>query len=214
MPVFTSGKHQAPSWCEMEQFEFIELQPGESRQLSREGAKEEILVCSGAVTAVSGGVSCPLGEGQKMDINTSEQPGYQLTTPDWCSATIFRATGRWNSITSSGIFSVRTMTPPADDTPYHYEKTTGFDNHYHDCDEYWIFFEGRCRVVSEGKFYDVGPGDCLATGMGWHHDVERVLGDIEPVRAIWFEGTLEGAKRRGHLWEPAHGSAVPAADRI
>jgi len=49
--------------------------------------------------------------------------------------------------------------------------------------------------------------------MGWHHDVLSVKDD-KPIRAIWFEGTLEGQKRVGHLWEPQHGKAKPRAKRV
>ena len=68
-------------------------------------------------------------------------------------------------------------------------------------------------MASKGKFYDIGPGDCLATGMGWHHDVLNVIGD-GAVEGAYFEGSLEGQKRPGHLWEPHHGKAVPCTDRV
>jgi mannose-6-phosphate isomerase-like protein (cupin superfamily) len=57
----------------------------------------------------------------------------------------------------------------------------------------------------------MGPGDCLAIGMGHHHDFPLVT---LPVRAVYFETTLEGEKRRGHLWEHTHGPAVPWLDRV
>jgi mannose-6-phosphate isomerase-like protein (cupin superfamily) len=91
-----------------------------------------------------------------------------------------------------------------------YAKETRFDSHYHDCDEYWIVFEGRGVAVSEGRSYEVGPGDCIATGMGHHHDFPQAF---EPVRAVYFETTMEGQKRRGHLWDHTHGLAKPKADR-
>ena len=65
--------------------------------------------------------------------------------------------------------------------------------------------------MSEGVTYDVGPGDCIATGMGFHHDFPRVR---EPVKAVYFETTMEGQKRRGHLWNHTHGTAEPQVDRI
>jgi mannose-6-phosphate isomerase-like protein (cupin superfamily) len=213
MPVFRAGIGQAPAWCELEQFEFIELLPDAAHTCIRQGEKEEIVVCRGTIKAESGDVSAELTAGLKMDLASPAQPGFVLTALDG-PALVLRAMGRWQSVTSSGIFSVRTAAPPTHDTPYDYRKSTGFDNHYHDCDEYWIFFSGHCRVVSEGQGSDVGPGDCLATGMGWHHDVVCILGDTEPVRAIWFEGTLEGQQRIGHLWEPSHGKAVPLPERV
>ena len=82
--------------------------------------------------------------------------------------------------------------------------------HYHDCDEYWILFEGSGIAASEGKLYEVSQGDCVATGMGHHHDFPRVF---EPVKAVYFETTLEGKKRRGHLWNHTHGQAEPRKER-
>ena len=90
--------------------------------------------------------------------------------------------------------------------PVSYPKATAFDAHYHDCDEYWIIFEGEGVAVSEGIAYDVAPGDCIATGMGHHHDFPQAS---ETVRAVFFETTLKGDKRRGHLWNHTHGPAQP-----
>ena len=211
MPVFRATD-KFPDWCELEKFEFIELADGERRTLTRERDKEELYVCRGRAVVTVGDVECTLSEGGKFDING---PGVQEVSvrAQWGDALVFRAMGRWGSINGSGVFTAEAADPPKHDTPYDYEKATGFDNHYHDCDEYWIFFEGECVAVSEGKFYDVGPGDCVATGMGWHHDVVGIKGD-GPIRAVWFEGTLEGQKRSGHLWEPEHGKAEPMADRV
>ena len=95
--------------------------------------------------------------------------------------------------------------------PVGYRKQTAFDNHYHDCDEYWILFEGSGVAASEGRLYDVGPGDCVATGMGHHHDFPIVR---EPVKAVYFETTMEGQRRRGHLWNHTHGAAEPRPERV
>ena len=212
MPVFHAGRNQTPPWCELERFEFLELQAGECRTLRRQGRKEEFIVCRGQVTFALGDAEFTLGEGGKLDLSGPGVKSLKLRaaggTPLVC-----RMSGRWQAITSSGIFSAQTATPPAFDTPYPYRKTTGFDNHYHDCDEYWILFEGAATAASEGSLYEVGPGDCIATGMGWHHDVVTVH-DNQPLRAIWFEGTLEGRKRVGHLWEPKHGKAKPVRARV
>jgi len=121
--------------------------------------------------------------------------------------------GRWGDETGgAGIFTVSKADNPSDrGDPIDYPKETNFDNHYHDCDEYWILFEGRGVAVSEGKRYEVGPGDCIVTGMGHHHDFPQVF---EPVKAVYFETTIEGKKRRGHLWNHTHGPAEPKKDRV
>ena len=51
--------------------------------------------------------------------------------------------------------------------PVDYPKTTGFDNHYHDCDEYWIIYEGSGVAVKAGVWVgrDVLVGVGLAVGV-------------------------------------------------
>lgn len=207
MPVVHEGQ-KLPNWCELQSYEFISLTEGKSRILPRKGDKEEIVVCQGTIEVVGE----ELNAGQKMDLDSPYTPGFEITALGG-NALVFHAAGRWESITSSGVFPVFNGDPAPNQTSYDYPKSTTFDNHYHDCDEYWIFFAGRCRCVSEGKFYDVGPGDCVVTGMGWHHDVANLI-DCESAAAVWFEGTLEGQARMGHLWEPVHGKAEPQQDRV
>jgi mannose-6-phosphate isomerase-like protein (cupin superfamily) len=57
----------------------------------------------------------------------------------------------------------------------------------------------------------VRPGDCVTIGMGHHHDFPLI---DAPVKAVFFETTLEGAKRVGHLWNHTHGLAQPKPERI
>ena len=129
------------------------------------------------------------------------------------AAMLVRFCGRWGAETGgSGIFNAANSPQPEDKgDPVPYEKWTNFDCHFHDCDEYWVIVEGQARAVSEGKTYEVKPGDCLATGMGYHHDLPLVH---EPLRGVYFETTLEGQKRRGHLWDHTHGRAEPQAERV
>jgi mannose-6-phosphate isomerase-like protein (cupin superfamily) len=209
MPVFQAGPGQAPVWCELEQFELIALQPNETRSCARVAEKEEIIVCRGAVNVAFGKDARHLGEGQKMDLDTPHPPAFVLSSSQ--PALVLRAAGRWRSITGSGVFKVENAPLFRGDTPYGYAKSTGFDNHYHDCDEYWIVFAGEAVVASEGKLHNVKPGDCLATGMGWHHDVLSVNGSMS---AVYLEGSLEGRGRIGHLGEPAYGRAQPCLSRI
>jgi mannose-6-phosphate isomerase-like protein (cupin superfamily) len=44
----------------------------------------------------------------------------------------------WSNVTSAGIFRVNTVNGK-------------FDNHYHDCNEYWLVFSGKALVMSEDK---------------------------------------------------------------
>ena len=129
------------------------------------------------------------------------------------TTTLIHMCGRWGEDTGgSGLFSVAAVENAQErGDPVSYPKNTTLDNHYHDCDEYWILFGGRGTAVSEGVHYEVGPGDCVATGMGFHHDFPQVT---ESVRAVYFETTMMGRKRGGHLWEHTHGRAEPDPERV
>jgi mannose-6-phosphate isomerase-like protein (cupin superfamily) len=120
--------------------------------------------------------------------------------------------GNWRGETASGLFNVGISDGREDKgDAVDYPKETSFDCHYHDCDEYWVLFAGRGIAVSENASYEVGPGDCVATGMGFHHDFPIAH---EPVSAVYFETELEGPGRRGHLWNHTHGEAVPQTERV
>jgi mannose-6-phosphate isomerase-like protein (cupin superfamily) len=86
--------------------------------------------------------------------------------------------------------------------PVDYPRTNDFDNHYHDFDEFWIILKGSGLAVSEGVKYKFTGGDIIATRMGDHHDLSEVHEDIH---GIYFETSLKGQKRLGHLWEHTHG---------
>ena len=103
----------------------------------------------------------------------------------------------WSDVTSAGIFRV--------------PRVGGrFDCHYHDCDEYWLVFGGKARVLSEGEEHYVRRGDIVCTRAGDEHDVLEVYEDLE---AFWFEGATPPGGRVGHLHrdpEAAKGHVVPA----
>lgn len=104
----------------------------------------------------------------------------------------------WSSVISAGIFRV--------------PREGRFDRHYHDCDEYWLVFKGRAKILTEGQEFVVGPGDIVCTRAGDEHDVLEVYEDLE---AFWFEDALMGQGRVGHLHRSpdlAPGHVVPGAD--
>ena len=89
----------------------------------------------------------------------------------------------WSAVTSAGVFRVSTV-------------DGRFDCHYHDCNEYWLIFKGKAKVVTEGEAFYVKPGDIVCTQAGEEHDMTEVYEDVE---AFYFEdATLEGG-RTGHL---------------
>jgi len=104
-----------------------------------------------------------------------------------------------------------TTEPSNTGDPADYPRNTKFDRHYHDCDEYYILYEGEGVVLTENKLYDITAGDCVAIGKGHHHDLPIVR---ETVKAVFFETTLQGLKRTGHLWNHTHGPAVPEQERV
>ena len=95
----------------------------------------------------------------------------QGNRPDWCT------------VASAGLFRIPS-------------EGGRFDNHYHDCNEYWLIFKGRAKVRSEGLEYLVGPGDILCTRAGDEHDIIEVYEDLE---AFWFEEATPPGGRAGHL---------------
>jgi len=73
----------------------------------------------------------------------------------------------------------------------------------HDCDEYWIILKGSGIAVSENVEYKFSAGDCIVTKAGDHHDIPIIY---EEVFGVYFETTLIGKKRIGHLWTHTHGA--------
>jgi mannose-6-phosphate isomerase-like protein (cupin superfamily) len=212
MPRFGSGPGQAPAWCELEQFDIVDLAPGETHRFDRRGSRELIIVADGDCRLAAGDAITVGRRGVMMELPTAA--GAFVVTDVLRPTKLVRMAGRWSAdFRGAGLFIVGegdNRTQEGD--PVDYPKTTRFDNHYHDLDEHWIFYEGRGVVYSEGRRYDVGPGDCIATGVGHHHDVADTLDPI--LRAVWLETDLQREKRPGHLWEHTHGAAVPDAERV
>jgi mannose-6-phosphate isomerase-like protein (cupin superfamily) len=96
----------------------------------------------------------------------------------------------WSDVTSAGVFRV--------------EPGGRFDRHFHDCDEYWLLFHGRARVVVGEGTYEVGPGDIVCTPTGTVHDI---IGVSETLEGFWFEGPTPEGGRIGHLHETAEDAA-------
>jgi mannose-6-phosphate isomerase-like protein (cupin superfamily) len=211
MPVFRSGPNEAPEWSELEHFEIIELKPGEAHSFPRMGHREKLICVRGRCRITFDDHETMAEQGTNLDLDSPN--GQFKAILVLSDATLVRMCGRWGEETGgSGVFGV-SASDTADERgdPVDYEKHTSLDNHYHDCDEYWIIVEGRGVAVSEGEPHELGPGDCLATGMGHHHDMAQVL---EPITGVYFETTLEGRKRHGHLWDHTHGPAEPQEHRV
>lgn len=101
------------------------------------------------------------------------------------------------SATAGGTFRVNT-------------ENGRFDCHYHDYAEYWLIYQGKARVMSEGRTYYVQKGDIVCTARGVEHDVVEVYEDLE---AFYLEEQGPPDGRKGHLHrdaEKAKGHSVPA----
>lgn len=209
MPLFQGSMAGAPPWCELTDFAIVPLAANEAVTFARRAARSRLIVADGACKVAFAGVKHDAAVGDKYEI-PDDAPDCTATAGEE-PATLVLLSGTWGQETGGwGLFSVVEEEAPERGDPTDYPKRTRIDNHYHDCDEFYIILEGRGTVVSEGKHYRVGPGDCVATGMGHHHDVPLVE---SPLRAVFFETTRGGARRRGHLWNHTHGQARPQPGR-
>ena len=210
MTVFRSDQ-AAPRWCELHGFELIALAPGATTERRPETPSERLIGTGGTTQVRQGGRSVLLKEAQFLDIDPQGGPWTAFGASE--GAGIVRLVGQWGPDTAGcGIFRVRPAAgPETKGDPVNYPKNTAIDSHYHDCDEYWIVLDGTGEAVVGDQHHEMRPGDCLCIGMGHHHDFP--LTDNE-VKAVFFETTLQGQKRIGHLWNHTHGVAQPIAERV
>lgn len=216
MPVIHHDDQTAlPAWCELESYAIMRLEGADPVSIPRRGRFEKLVLVNGGARLVSPAErALRPGDVAELPPAPAGEAASQFELRDVAAGTVVvHLAGRWGAKTGGcGVFTVDRVEHPSDKgDPVWYPKETAIDRHYHDCDEYWIVVEGAGTAMSEGTLYAVGPGDCLAIGMGHHHDFPLVTA---PVRAVYFETTLEGAKRPGHLWEHTHGPAEPRRDRV
>jgi len=206
--VFRSGE-APPHWCELTAFYIHDLGIDEIVSCSPEGGRERLLVTNGTCQIQVDGGSQVLKEAQFVDVPADTS--YTVVGKSE-GAQAVRLIGRWkNELGGCGVFRVQNApdwTNKGD--PVSYPKRTSVDSHYHDCDEYWILLDGAGEAVVGKNHFPMRPGDCLAIGMGHHHDFPDAA---ESIKAVYFETSLEGEKRVGHLWQHTHGPAHPKPER-
>jgi mannose-6-phosphate isomerase-like protein (cupin superfamily) len=208
VPVFRADQNP-PAWCELRSFEIIDLTGGGSASGRRKQPRERLLNTLGTTQLVHADGSVVLKENQFIDL------AHDAWTLKACSAKaqVVRLSGTWgNEVAGCGVFRAASQENPKDiGDPVNYPKSTSIDAHYHDCDEYWIVLEGAATTVVGANHWPVAVGDCVPIGMGHHHDMPQVA---SPLKAVFFETTLEGEKRVGHLWNHTHGTARPKPERV
>ncbi len=67
--------------------------------------------------------------------------------------------------------------------------------HFHDANEYWVIVQGRGTATSEGRTYELGPGDMLLTKAGDEHS----LVVTEAMIAVYLYGPMPPGGRFGYL---------------
>lgn len=89
----------------------------------------------------------------------------------------------WNRFSAFGFFQV--------------DRPDQIEMHFHDADEYWLICQGRAIAASEGKQFEIAPGDILFTRMGDYHGLVELL--EAPLCGFYIEDELKDRKRPGHL---------------
>ncbi len=209
MTVFRSNQ-KPPAWCELQEFEIFPLARDDVVARKPATQSERLIGTFGTCQLRRGNKTLLLKEGQFVDIDTGAGEWTMSGHAD--QAQFVRLVGAWgDDISGCGIFRVRRSDDSNKGDPVNYPKHTSIDRHYHDCDEYWIILEGAGEVVVDDRHAHVEIGDCLCIGTGHPHDFPLIESDV---KAVFFETTLYGRKRTGHLWNHTHGPAQPMPGRV
>jgi mannose-6-phosphate isomerase-like protein (cupin superfamily) len=199
MPLLKLKENKFPEWSEVKSISHHLLRSGSSVEIQKEYPSITVFIISGECNIKDKGLEKTLSE------NDSFYPGTETTITSLNKdSEIVIIEGNWGVETgSSAVFRMSAASTPRNTgDPADYPRTNDFDNHYHDFDEYWIILKGSGVAVSEGIKYTFSAGDIIATRMGDHHDLPEIYEDIV---GIYFETTLKGKKRTGHLWSHTHG---------
>jgi mannose-6-phosphate isomerase-like protein (cupin superfamily) len=189
MPIMHGDMNGHPAWCELEQFAIVPLATGDKHTWHATHQANKLVLVEGRCRindhALSAGGSLDVPAGDWVVVG--EGP-----------ATVVELGGHWGDDQGgAGIFGVSRADQLGDaGDPVSYPKHTTFDRHYHDCDEYWLIFEGRALLSVGSRTYTVEAGDIVCTETGVEHDIVAVA---EPLGAFWFEGRTPPGGRVGHL---------------
>lgn len=212
MPVVKRWQ-DLPEWSKIKKYERIRIYKDDAVEIHEEYPGVCFRVLVGRVTVEENGKRIDLESEDNYFSETGHFKVYYRLRYILEYSEIMLICGSWKEVQHLGNFKVqefKTLLPVNEGTEADYYRNTFFDNHYHDFDEYWIVWEGRGVVQTEGKLIEVEPGDCVCTGKGHHHDFPVVH---ELISSIALETELEGAMRTGHLWEHRDGKAEPDPER-
>jgi mannose-6-phosphate isomerase-like protein (cupin superfamily) len=210
MPVVRANT-EMPVWSKLRRYSTYEVAPDQELRIPAEHPNARLLTMSGMCIAKSGRRKTALWPQQFLDAELGSDGFFVVGTRQHCKLMLFE--GTWpEGVGACGVYEIfPDAANPNKGDPFDYPKSTNFDSHYHDFDEYWMILAGRCEVVIGPTHFDAGPGDCVVLGLGHHHDITKIDGSI---LFGFFQTLPEGAGRSGHLWEHTHGKAHPDPARL
>lgn len=200
MSLLKISENKFPDWSELKKITQLSIESDSKIEIVKSFSKYALFVISGQCSIRTNGYEKIFIENDSL---LSDKNNISVKTLDQ-KTEIVMIEGNWNDdIGDSAVFKMSKHSFPRNiGDPVDYARTNDFDNHYHDSDEYWIILKGNGLAVSEGLKYKFSDGDIIATRMGDHHDLPEVYEDIH---GIYFETSLRGQKRLGHLWNHTHG---------
>jgi mannose-6-phosphate isomerase-like protein (cupin superfamily) len=205
MPLVAHGE-DFPGWSKVQRYREFAVAPDQKLAIAATRPSARLLTMAGMCIAQSGRRRTALWPQQFLDLTPGSKGFEVLGTRQDCQLMLFE--GDWGEeVGACGVYEIfPSAKNPNRGDPVEYEKSTTFDSHYHDFDEYWMILTGACEVVIDQTHFDAGPGDCVAIGMGHHHDMAHITGSV---KFGFFQTIPEGTGRSGHLWEHTHGIAKP-----
>lgn len=201
MPLLKCSEDMMPSWSDLDFIDVINMKEGEIRSFISTSERELYFIGDGICKMI---INRKISYAQRGHIFKIESHNSTIKVKAETDCSIIVIGGHWEGLIGShGLFTLDNSGDPKNEgDPTDYPRETDYDNHFHDCDEYWVIYQGSALAISEGKKYELKPGYCLATKMGDHHDIPEVY---EELHGVWFQSSLKGLMREGHLWEHTHG---------
>jgi mannose-6-phosphate isomerase-like protein (cupin superfamily) len=199
MPLLKISENKFPEWSEVKKITQLTIEPNSTAEITKSFTKFALFIISGECSIRTNGYEKIFLENDSIFSDKNE---ISIKTKNHNSE-IVMIEGNWSDeIGGSAVFKMSKISTPRNvGDLVDYPRTNNFDNHYHDFDEYWIILKGSGLAVSEGVRYKFSGGDIIATRMFDHHDLPEVYEDIQ---GIYFETSLRGNKRLGHLWNHTH----------